>query len=489
MSSRARKNDAEPPLPHNSDAERAALGAVLLDNAVLNTAMENLKAEDFFHDAHRRIFNHMIQLGSAQEPIDLVTLTDHLNLTGELEACGGAAYISQLVDGVPRVSNLEHYARIIKDKAVLRRLIHASSRIQETAMQGGEDALTILDRARLELAQLDAQQDATDIFDTWEEFQNAKPLRAIIDNFLYADVANVVGGLSGEGKTLILLACAKAELTHKPLFGYFPVLEPPDRCIYLIPECARSPFFHRIRLFRLEEFLQNGRLLVRTLTKGRPIPLDDSRLLRVVKDASVKIDTAIRYAEGDESSATDTSRGLATAIFGLLTAGALCVQVAQHSPKDFTKANYISLENCLRGSGDFGAFVGAGFGIRQIDKAQNVIFLSDIKPRDSEPAPPFQIIGRPYIDQEGDFRIHRPPGMAGKLSDFLEQGNRGGAGFEARETRAAKLELLREWIASDPNQTSDQLSARFKAAGFDVSAVTVRKYRQELTEREKESGG
>ena len=93
----------ERPLPQNLEAERSVLGAILLDNHALNTAIEKLKPEDFFSDQHRRIFNYMIQLGEAQQPIDLVTLSDQLRRKGELEAAGGAAYLSQLVDGVPRV--------------------------------------------------------------------------------------------------------------------------------------------------------------------------------------------------------------------------------------------------------------------------------------------------------------------------------------------------------------------------------------------------
>ena len=87
----------ERPLPQNTDAERSVLGAILLDNHTLNTAIEKLKPEDFFDDRHRRIFNHMIQLGEAQQAIDLVTLTDQLRRKGELEATGGAAYVAQLV--------------------------------------------------------------------------------------------------------------------------------------------------------------------------------------------------------------------------------------------------------------------------------------------------------------------------------------------------------------------------------------------------------
>ena len=116
----------ERPLPLNLDAERSVLGAILVDNHALNAAIEKLKPEDFFHDAHRRIFNQMIQLGEAQQAIDLITLSDHLRRKGELEAAGGAAYISQLIDGAYRISNLDHYARIIKEKSLLRSLIHAA---------------------------------------------------------------------------------------------------------------------------------------------------------------------------------------------------------------------------------------------------------------------------------------------------------------------------------------------------------------------------
>src|SRR5215472_14319837 len=100
----------ERPLPQNVDAERSVLGAILIENHALNAAIEKLKPEDFFSDAHRRIFSCMIQLGEAQQAIDLVTLTDQLQRKGELEPAGGAAYISQLLDGAYRISNLDHYA-------------------------------------------------------------------------------------------------------------------------------------------------------------------------------------------------------------------------------------------------------------------------------------------------------------------------------------------------------------------------------------------
>jgi replicative DNA helicase len=137
----------ERPLPQNLDAERSILGAILLDNHALNAAIENIKPEDFFLEQHRRVFNQMIALGEAQQAIDLVTLTESLHRVGELESSGGAPYLASLADGMPRVSNVEHYARIVREKALLRNLIHATQNIQQRALEGEDGADAILDGA------------------------------------------------------------------------------------------------------------------------------------------------------------------------------------------------------------------------------------------------------------------------------------------------------------------------------------------------------
>src|SRR5690242_3629123 len=145
----------ERPLPQNPKSERSVLGSVVFNILGLNAAIVHLMPEDFFDDRHRRIFNQMIQLGEAQQAIDLVTLSDQLRRKGELEATGGAAYIAQLVDGVPHVSNLEHYARIIKEKSLLRSLIYATNSIQQTALDAEEDADALLDRAESSIFQIE----------------------------------------------------------------------------------------------------------------------------------------------------------------------------------------------------------------------------------------------------------------------------------------------------------------------------------------------
>ncbi|PYR93691.1 MAG: replicative DNA helicase [Acidobacteria bacterium] len=134
-------------LPHNLEAEKSVLGAVLIHNDAFNNAAELIDARDFFRDAHRRIFDKMVVLSERGDAIDLVTLKEELQRAGELDEVGGPAYIASLADGVPRSANIEHYARIVKEKATLRNLIHSANRILSEAYQAEEDADLILDGA------------------------------------------------------------------------------------------------------------------------------------------------------------------------------------------------------------------------------------------------------------------------------------------------------------------------------------------------------
>ncbi len=134
-------------LPHNLEAEKSVLGAILIHNEAFNHAAELIDSRDFFRDAHRRIFDKMVALSERNEAIDLVTLKEELGRAGELEEVGGPAYIASLADGVPRSANVEHYARIVKEKATLRNLIHSANRILADAYQAEEDADLILDGA------------------------------------------------------------------------------------------------------------------------------------------------------------------------------------------------------------------------------------------------------------------------------------------------------------------------------------------------------
>jgi replicative DNA helicase len=134
-------------LPHNTEAERTVLGAVLVDNAAFNAAAEILGRDDFYGEAHRRVFEAMAAISERGQPIDLVTLKEELSRASVLEASGGAIYLAGLVDGLPRITNVADWCRIIKEKAVLRRLIHAGSNIVQSCYQADEDVSALLDRA------------------------------------------------------------------------------------------------------------------------------------------------------------------------------------------------------------------------------------------------------------------------------------------------------------------------------------------------------
>jgi replicative DNA helicase len=137
----------EKTLPHNAEAERTVLGAILVDNQAFNSAAEILGREDFYRESHRRIFTAMASLAEKSQPIDLVTLKDELGRQSALEAAGGPAYLAGLVDGVPRITSVEHWSRLIKEKAVLRNLIHAGNRIVTSCYEAEDDAAVLLDRA------------------------------------------------------------------------------------------------------------------------------------------------------------------------------------------------------------------------------------------------------------------------------------------------------------------------------------------------------
>ena len=142
---------AERTLPHNLEAERSVLGAILIHNEAFNVAAELVDSGDFFRDAHRRVFNTMVDLNERGQAIDLVTLKDELSRSGDLDDVGGAAYIAALADGVPRSTNVEHYARIVKERATLRNLIQSANRILGMAYRAEEDADALLDQAEQEI--------------------------------------------------------------------------------------------------------------------------------------------------------------------------------------------------------------------------------------------------------------------------------------------------------------------------------------------------
>jgi len=141
-------------LPANMQAERSILGAILLDNLAYNQAAEHLRPDDFSLDSHRRIYSRMIELAESSRPIDMITLVEELERHKELEPIGDVGYVSGLLDGVPDRPSIEHYVKIVRDKALLRGLINAANAAIARASEQTDAAEDILNDAEAAIFQL-----------------------------------------------------------------------------------------------------------------------------------------------------------------------------------------------------------------------------------------------------------------------------------------------------------------------------------------------
>jgi replicative DNA helicase len=135
------------PLPQSHDAERAVLGSILLNNHAFYRVVGIIDTEDFFRDAHRLIFTAMRLLADGSRSIDLLTVKEELAKHAQLERAGGYAYVSSLVDGIPDIANVERYARIVKEKSQLRRLVAMGSSVIRAASEAPSEPGDVLSLA------------------------------------------------------------------------------------------------------------------------------------------------------------------------------------------------------------------------------------------------------------------------------------------------------------------------------------------------------
>lgn len=142
------------PLPQSPDAERAVLGSILINNNAFYRVVSLIDSEDFFKDAHRSVFASMRALAEQSREIDLLTLKEELGKRSQLDHVGGSAYISSLVDGIPDVANVERYARIVKEKSMLRRLVVMGNSVMRAALDPPNEAAEVLNIAERSLYEI-----------------------------------------------------------------------------------------------------------------------------------------------------------------------------------------------------------------------------------------------------------------------------------------------------------------------------------------------
>ena len=133
--------------PQNLEAEQAVLGGIFLRPDMMDALLDHVGEDDFYSPVHRTIFQACLHLYQRSVPIDLVTLSDHLQGTGQLEQVGGPVYLASLTESLVAASHAESYARIVRDKAILRRLIKVASGIVRSCHDGGQDVDRVLDES------------------------------------------------------------------------------------------------------------------------------------------------------------------------------------------------------------------------------------------------------------------------------------------------------------------------------------------------------
>ena len=154
--------------PHNTDAERSVLGSAMLNKDALFEVVEIVSPEDFYNKAHEEIFSAMRDMYNSSKPVDIVTVTEEMKRRGTLASAGGSAYISELTSDIPSTTNAAEYAKIIAEKAALRRLIQTSEEIRENCYSNKESSEDIMDNAEkriFAIAESGQKRDYTSIKD------------------------------------------------------------------------------------------------------------------------------------------------------------------------------------------------------------------------------------------------------------------------------------------------------------------------------------
>jgi replicative DNA helicase len=221
--------------PQNIEAEQSILSAILLDNNTLLEVLEILSERDFYRGAHRKIFSSMVDLFERNEPTDLVTLTNTLKERGELESVGGASYLAELVDTIPVAANVAHHAKIIREKATLRRLIERTSAITTRCFEDRGNVEDILDFAEQSIFEISEDKIKpsfhaladilTDTYNTVEQaYENKVLVTGMPTGYHYLDVLTsgfqpgdliVIAGRPSMGKTALALNIAQNACAEK----------------------------------------------------------------------------------------------------------------------------------------------------------------------------------------------------------------------------------------------------------------------------------
>ncbi len=295
--------------PHDEEAERAVLGSLMIDARAITKVADVLRASDFYAGSHQKIFQAAVDLFAKNEPIDIVSVTNVLNAKHELESVGGSAYLADLINVVPSSAHIAHYAKIIKEKKIMRDLIAVSADITESVFDGSQPAANVLDAIEQKIFSLTNQSNDKNFIHIKEELaaayerieklhQGGSALRGVttgfegLDKYLSGMQKSdliILGARPSLGKTTLALNITRAAAVHdKVPVGIFSLEMSKEQIVdRLIAAEAQVPLWH----------LRTGRLDMATdfeLIQGAldrlsqtPIYIDDSPSPNIIQIRSI----------------------------------------------------------------------------------------------------------------------------------------------------------------------------------------------------------
>jgi replicative DNA helicase len=304
--------------PYSEDAEQAVLAAMMMDTDAVLRASEILDESDFYREPHRRIFRAMLALTEKRDVVDALTLADELERRGELDAVGGQGYIATLIDAVPTSANVEYHARIVHEKALLRRLIEVSTGIVGEAFEGHSTAADLLDAAEHRILQISRSRGGVDftrikelLWPTMERIEalskGGKSITGVASGF--ADLDDITSGFQPSeliivaarpamGKTSFVLNLAQhAAIEHNVPVAFFSLEMSKESLVQRLLTSEARIDAQRLRkgLLRDDDFPRLARAA--GILSSAPIYIDDSAGISLLEMRSrarrLKVDSGV----------------------------------------------------------------------------------------------------------------------------------------------------------------------------------------------------
>jgi replicative DNA helicase len=290
--------------PQNIDAERAVLGAMMIDEEAIGVAIEHIDASYFYETSHQKIFNSIIQLYSDRKNVDLITLSDQLKTEGLVDSIGGVGYLTRLVDHVPSSANVKHYAHIVKEKGVQRKLIKNATQIISRSYDVGVDVDELVDSAEqliFEIATARQKQEAVHIKDIIKDtietidklYQNKKSVTGVPTGFFELDKRTsgfqksdliIVAARPSMGKSAFAAAIAEHAAINEKMPVAFFSLEMSKESLVQRMLCSQAGVdAHRVRTGFLSP--QEWPLLTKAAGKLSNVPMfiDDTPAISILE--------------------------------------------------------------------------------------------------------------------------------------------------------------------------------------------------------------